>query len=296
MATEIERVVELCLSRRGEGLLDIPARRHAFDAREELGAVAKDVAVTTVTFDGIAGEWLTPRGARGASVLLYLHGGGYCWGSLDSHRPLVSALAREAMMPALVVDYRRAPEHPYPAALDDAMAAYRWLITQHPEMQRVAIAGDSAGGGLTLATLLALRDAGDALPRAALAISPWTDLTCASDAYRSRAELDPICSHDMLAQLSALYRGDADAANPYLSPLFGDFKGLPPLLVQVGEAEVLYDDSALLVERARSHGVDVEFESVPEMVHVWHLFASMLTPGREAIERAGAFLARRLNS
>ena len=295
MPSEIETVVELCRQRQSHGPLDIAARRVTFDNRVELGTVPGDVEVEPLSADGVAAEIVTAPRANAEHMMLYLHGGGYCWGSLHSHRPLVADLSRAAAMPVLSIDYRRAPEHPYPAALDDAMAAYRWLRGTYAAGKRLAIAGDSAGGGLTLATLMALRDAGDALPHAALAISPWTNLTCAGGSYSSRADVDPICSHDMLDQLSRLYRGDADAADPYLSPLLGSFVGLPPLLIQVGEAEVLYDDSVNAVARAKAQGVDAHLEAVADMVHVWHLFAPMLREGRDAIDRAGKFLSRRLD-
>lgn len=294
MPSEIEEVVRLCLSRRVEGALDIPARRLGFDNRVELGKVSDDVIVEPVDAGGVPAEWLNTPNVVANRVLLYLHGGGYCWGSLDSHRPLVAAFARATGARVLFIDYRRAPEHRYPAALDDALTAYRWLRSTGDEATACGIAGDSAGGGLTLATLLALRDAGDPLPNAAVAISPWTDMTGSGNSYTSRADADPICSHDMLMQLSALYRGTHDPRDPYVSPVFGDFTGIPPLLVQVGEAEVMYDDSVNVVERARACGVDVTFESVPDMVHVWHLFAPMLGEGRAAIARAGEFLSDRL--
>ena len=296
MPSEIETVVELCRRRQSHGPLDIAARRVMFDNRVELGAVPSDVNIEPVNAGGVPAEIITAPAANTAHMMLYLHGGGYCWGSLDSHRPLVAALSGAAAMPVLTIDYRRAPEHPYPAALDDALTAYRWLRGTYAAGKRMAIAGDSAGGGLTLATLMALRDAGDALPQAALAISPWTNLTCTGDSYDSRADLDPICSHDMLDQLSRLYRGAADPADPYLSPLLGEFAGLPPLLIQVGEAEVLYDDSVNAVARAKAQGVDAHLEAVADMVHVWHLFAPMLQQGRDAISRAGTFLRQHLDS
>ena len=219
MPSEIEAVVELCRSRHSDGPLDIPTRRVMFDRRVELGTVSDDVAIEQADAGGVPAEFVSAPGVRPNRVMLYLHGGGYCWGSLDSHRPLVSALSRASATAALMIDYRRAPEHVYPAALDDALAAYRWLRETRPKGTRFAIGGDSAGGGLTLATLMALRDAGDPLPDAALAISPWTDLTCSGESYDSRADIDPVCSRDMLEQLARLYPGDADPTHPYVSPL-----------------------------------------------------------------------------
>ena len=164
MPTEIEDVVALCRSRRVEGTLDIPARRIGFDNRVELGRVPDDVTVESVDAGGVPAELLSAPDVAANRMLLYLHGGGYCWGSLESHRPLVAAFARATRARVLFIDYRRAPENPYPAALDDALAAYRWMRATGDESGAYAITGDSAGGGLTLATLLALRDAGDPLP------------------------------------------------------------------------------------------------------------------------------------
>lgn len=290
MPDEIAAVMELCLSRRRDGPLDIPARRVAFDARPELGQVPGDIAVTPVQANGVRGEMLVPSGASSEHTLLYLHGGGYCWGSLDSHRPLVSMLAQACAARVLMVDYRLAPEHRFPAPLVDAANAYRWLLDAGCDPAKTALAGDSAGGGLTLALLAYLRDAGNPLPAGAVMISPWTDMTCSGGSYESRAEMDPICTRELLEQLAAFYLGDADPRDPRASPIFSDLSGLPPLLFQVGTAEILYDDSMRAAASAKDQGVDARVEASEHMVHVWHLFAPMLREGREGIARASEFI------
>lgn len=287
---EIDRVVALCLSRRREGRLDIPARRIAFDARSELGSVLDGVETVAVEANGVPCEMLTPPGARAGHTILYLHGGGYCWGSLASHRPLASRIAVACRVRVLLVDYRLAPEHRFPAPLEDATAAWRWLLDSGCDPATTALAGDSAGGGLTLATLVALRDAGEPMPAGAVMISPWTDLTCSGGSYETRAAQDPICSREMLEQLASLYLGEADARDPRASALFADLGGLPPLLFQVGTAEVLYDDSLRAAENAKDRNVDVQLDISQRMVHVWHLFAPMLCEGRAGIARAAKFI------
>ena len=289
---EIDRVVALCLSRRREGRLDIPARRVAFDARSELGSVLDGVETARVEANGVPCEMLSPTGARVGHTIVYLHGGGYCWGSLASHRPLASRIAVACGTRVLLVDYRLAPEHRFPAPLEDVTAAWRWLLDTGRDPAKTALAGDSAGGGLTLATLVALRDAGEPLPAGAVMISPWTDLTCRGGSCETRAAEDPICSREMLEQLASLYLGDADARDPRASALFADLGGLPPLLFQVGTAEVLYDDSLRAAENAKDRNVDVRLEIAQGMVHVWPLFAPMLREGRAGIARAGKFIDR----
>ncbi len=242
------------------------------------------------TIGGITGEWVRARRARSDAVLLYLHGGGYVVGSPVSHRHLAGALSEATGLSVFSPDYRLAPEHPLPAAVDDAVAAYKGLIDSGIASARIAIAGDSAGGGLTLATLIAARDKGLPMPACAIAISPWADLSQGSDAYRTRAARDPMITKAGLDESAAHYLGGADAKTPLASPVFADLKGLPPLLIQVGTDEVLHDDSMTLKTRADEAGVDVSVESWGGMVHVWHIFFPLLSEGRDAIARIGAFV------
>jgi acetyl esterase/lipase len=250
-----------------------------------------------VDADGCEGEWLLSEGADPDVRLLYLHGGIYVAGSRRTHRNLASRIGRAAGCAVLLIDYRLAPEHPHPAALDDALAAMRFMRSHGPSgrapARRTFVAGDSAGGGLTLATLLALRDAGEPLPDGAVTLSAWTDLCATGESLRSRAELDPYLTGDQMDDWARLYLGDVDARHPLCSPLYGDLRGLPPLLIQAGDHEVLLDDSVRLADRARSAGLDVTLEVFPEMFHVFQAFAGKLPEGREAVEKIGAWMRAR---
>jgi epsilon-lactone hydrolase len=251
---------------------------------------ADDVTCTPVDASGVRAEWIVPPGAAAERVLLYLHGGGYVVCSVSTHRELISRLARAAAVRALGVDYRLAPEHPFPAAVEDATTAYRWLVAHGTAPRRIAIAGDSAGGGLTLATLVALRDAGDPLPAAAVCLSPWVDLAGTGPSITAKAEADPFVRQEMIQFMAQQYLGERDRRTPLASPLYGDLHGLPPLLVQVGTAEILLDDATRIAERAKAAGVEVSLEVWDDMIHVWQLFAPLLPEGQQAIERIGAFI------
>lgn len=251
---------------------------------------APDVRCEAVVAGGVPGEWIVPPGAEESRVLLYLHGGGYVIGSVNTHRDMVSRIARAAQARALAIDYRLAPEHPFPAAVEDATAAYRWLLASGMPAERIVIAGDSAGGGLTLATLLALRDAGDLLPAAAVCISPWTDLAVTGESMDTKADVDPMIRKAEAIEGAKLYLAGADPKTPLASPLYADLSGLPHLLIQVGTHETLQDDSVRLAERARAAGVDVTLEQWEEMIHVWHFFAFILPEAQQAIDRIGQFV------
>ena len=194
----------------------------------------------------------------------------------------------------LNVDYRLAPEHPHPAGVDDAVTVYRWLLASGLAPGRIVIAGDSAGGGLAAATLVALRDRGEPAPAGGALISPWADLTMTADSYRTRAELDPMVSHEGLVPSAEAYLAGTDPKDPTVSAVFADLTGLPPLVIHVGDHEVLLDDSVLLAERARAAGVEVELWVAPEMIHVWHAFAGLVPEGQEALERLAAWIRARL--
>ncbi len=227
---------------------------------------------------------------------MYLHGGAYQLGSPATLRHLVAMLAAAAQAQALSVDYRLAPEHPFPAAVDDAVAAYRWLLAAGRDPASVAIAGDSAGGGLTLATLVALRDAGDPLPAAAVAISPWTDLALTGESLRTRAGADVMVKPAGMPESAALYLTGTDPRHPYASPLYADLRALPPLLIQVGDAEVILDDSTRFAARARTAGVDVTLEIWDEMPHVFQAFAGLLPEADQAVARIGSWLCEHVRA
>jgi len=244
--------------------------------------------------NGVPAEWVSARGAAADRAVLYLHGGGYVLGSIATHRELAARISQAAGTRCLVIDYRLGPEHPFPAAVEDAVKAYRWLLDAGYAPERLAIAGDSAGGGLTVATLLALRDARLPLPATAVCISPWVDLAGEGESMTTREKVDPMVTRAPLLAMAKNYLGGADPKTPLASPLYGDLRGLPPLLIQVGDHETLLDDSTRLAERARKAGVEVELEVWPEMIHVWHAFAALVPEGRDAIERIGAHLRKRL--
>ena len=243
--------------------------------------------------NGVAAEWVAAAEARADRAVLYLHGGGYCIGSVNTHRQLACDLSRATGARLLLIDYRLAPEHPFPAALDDATRAYRYLIESGVRPAQSAIAGDSAGGGLTVATLLALRDADGPLPAAGVCLSPWLDLTMGGASMRTKAAVDPMVQRENLQRMAEAYLGGADPRSPLASPLFADLRGLPPLLVHVGSAETLLDDSTGFAERARAAGVDVSIDVWDDMVHVWHAFAFVLPEARQAIDRIGSYLRQR---
>lgn len=251
------------------------------------------VTCTPVDAGGVSAEWSVAAGVDEAKVVLYVHGGGYVMGSAGSHRDVTGRLSKAAGARVLSLNYRLAPEHPFPAPVDDAVAAYRWLLAQGISPGNIAVAGDSAGGGLAIATLLALRDAGEPLPAAGIGISPWVDMEGTGESMTTRAAVDPVVQKEGLLGMAKLYLGDADPKNPLAAPLHADLAGLPPLLLQVGDAETLLDDSTRLAERARAAGVDVTLKVWDEMPHVWHLFAPILPEGRQAIDEIGSFFQAR---
>lgn len=251
--------------------------------------VADDVGVEAVTVAGRNAEWIRAPGSQPERAILYLHGGGYIMGSLTTHRSLAGEVSRAAQAAVLLLDYRLAPEAPFPAAVEDGVASFRWLLDQGFVPRALAIAGDSAGGGLTVATLVSARDQGLPMPGAAVCISPWADLTCSNESYQSRADADPMVTPD-ISRMADLYLQGADPKNPLASPNYADLRSLPPLLIHVGRDEVLLDDSVKLDEKAKADGVDSTLEIWEDMIHVWHAFHPMLPEGRQAIERVGAFL------
>jgi acetyl esterase/lipase len=269
---------------------DYRQRRRDIDARGLAYRLAADVAVEPVTANGVRAEWtMTPPDARDAA-LLFLHGGGYVIGSLDSHRHLVAEAGRAAGITALALDYRLAPEHPFPAAVDDALAGYRYLLARSLDPGRVAIGGDSAGGGLVVAAMLAIRDAGLPQPACGWCISPWVDMEASGETMTSRAAADPSVQKAGILDMARLYLNGADPRSPLASPIYADLDGLAPLLIQVGATETLLDDALRLAKIAGAADVRVELEIWPEMIHVWHLFHPELDAGRRAIDRGGAFI------
>jgi epsilon-lactone hydrolase len=270
--------------------LSIEETRAGFEALGQMFKPAADVKRTPVDVDGVRGEWIEVPESSDRLTILYLHGGGYSIGSVNTHADLVSRIARASGARALSMDYRLAPENKYPAAVEDATTAYKWLLKQGVRPESIVIAGDSAGGGLTAATLLNLKKLGEPMPGGAVLLSPWVDLAGTGESMTTRADKDPMIVPDPLNQMAKLYAGDTDITDPGVSPVYGDYSGLPPTLIQVGDHEVLLSDSTRYAERAKAAGVDVTLEVWDEMIHVFQIFAGMLSEGQEAIDKIGAWV------
>ena len=268
------------------------------ESRERMNKMAfprqDDVSYDEVDAGGIPALWVTAPDAADDRVVLYLHGGGYVLGSLISHQDLVARISKAAKSRVLYIDYRLAPEHPFPAAVEDATDAYRWLLSTGIDASRAVVAGDSAGRGLTVATMVSLRDAGDPLPTAAVCISPWVDLEGVGESMTTNAGVDPMVRQEGLVDMAKSYLAGADPRSPLAAPLYADLKGLPPTLIQVGSHETLLDDSTRLFERAKEAGVDVLLEKGEGLFHVWHAFAPMLPEGQQAIDRLGEYILERV--
>jgi acetyl esterase/lipase len=268
-----------------------PERRKRID---EVGAnwpVADDVQLTAVDVNGIPGEYSMVSGSDPSRVLMFFHGGGYCSGSIQSHRRLVTEAGRAAKMRTLAVAYRLAPEHPFPAAYDDALTAWQFLRNQNVAAAHIAIGGDSAGAGLTLALISRLRDARENLPACAWLVSPWADLTMSGATLVSKATVDPLIHKEYLNELADAYLpAGMDRRDPRVSPLYGDFSNFPPMLIQIGSEETLLDDATRLATRAGAADVAVTLEIWPHMIHAWPLWNAHLEAGRRALVNAGAFI------
>ncbi|MBN2471232.1 MAG: alpha/beta hydrolase [Anaerolineae bacterium] len=272
-------------------------RREAESGAKTFGKLPAQIKVTPVTIgDDLYAEWIMPDGARKDKVLLYFHGGGYVSGSCLTHRTHVAKFAQRSGIAALLFDYRVAPEHPFPAAIEDAVAAYRWLLAQGIAPSQIVFAGDSAGGGLCLATLLALREEGLAYPAAVAALSPWTDLLCTGDSLVTKRKLDPFTPGEAWTVFSKYYAGDHDPGLPLISPLYGDLHGLPPILVSAGDHDVLFDDSARFVEKARAAGVDAALSVGEGLFHCYPVCAPSFPEADQAMNEICAFFNRHLNN
>lgn len=270
-------------------------RRQRLDEVGAVWPVADDVKLAAVDIDGLHGEWSIVPGSDPNRVLLYFHGGGYCAGSAVSHRRAVTEAGRAGGVRTLTLDYRLAPEHPFPAAIEDATKAWRFLRKQGIEAKHIVVGGDSAGSGITLALWQILRDAGEPLPGCLWLISPWADMTLTAASLETKDAVDALIHKPYLAELIEAYvPAGTDCQNPLLSPLFADFKGSPPMLIQVGSAETLLDDAVGLAGAAGAADVAVTLEIWPDMIHAWQLWNARLEPGRRALASAGAFMRRHL--
>ena len=268
-----------------------PERRKRLDDVGAVWPVADDVELTAVDVDGIPGEYSIVPGSDPSRVLMFFHGGGYCSGSIQSHRRLVTEAGRAARMRTLALAYRLAPEHPFPAAYDDALTAWRFLRDQGIAAANIAVSGDSAGAGLTVALISRLRDAQEELPACAWLISPWTDLTMSGSTHVSKAAVDPLIHKEYLNELADAYLpAETDRKDPRVSPLYADLKNLPPMLIQIGSEETLLDDATRLAARAGAADVAVTLEIWPQMIHAWPLWNAHLEDGRRALACAGSFI------
>ncbi|MEN6409193.1 MAG: alpha/beta hydrolase [Anaerolineaceae bacterium] len=249
--------------------------------------------VSPVDAAGLPAEWLTPVGVENDGVILYMIGGGYISGSLKDHRSMVAKIVLGSQTRMLLFEHRLAPEHPYPAALDDAVSAYRWLLAQGISPEKICIVGESAGGGLCLATLLALRDQGIALPAAAVAMSPWTDLTMSGESYRTKAKVC-LSPRGMAQVCSRYYVGNHEPRLPWISPLFGDLHGLPALYISIGDYETLLDDSTRFAAKAKDAGVDVTLRVGEKMVHCYPLMAPIFPEATQELANICQFIQKHL--
>jgi epsilon-lactone hydrolase len=269
---------------------DIETARKGLESLSALTPIAQDITVEKVDIEGIPAEWVTAPNAVDDRVFLYLHGGAYIMGSCNTHRYLASKLSHSTAARVLVPEYRLAPENPYPAAIEDAVRVYRSLLTSGISPKNIVIGGDSAGGGLTLATLLSLKDANEPLPALAVLLSPWTDMEGTGESMVTRAESDPWLSPEATRLSPRLYIRDLDPCHPLVSPIYADLTGLPPMLVHVGNDEILLSDAARLVDRARAASVEVDFKIWEDMWHVFQTFA--IPEGQQAIDEIGEFVTK----
>lgn len=297
---EFHRMVERMRTRAKAAGASQPTIEQLREAMEEVGrkfAPPAGVTFSPVDAAGVPAEWADPIGAEPGRTILYMHGGGYGVGSIASHRHLSAKLAHEAVARALSIDYRLAPEHPFPAAVEDAVAAARWLAREGIDPDRLVFAGDSAGGGLAIAACLALRDAGDPLPAAIVCMSPMVDLAKEGASMHTRAAIDPMLTPKSSTDYAMRYVGPGGALKaPLASPLYADLRRLPPMQILVGDWEILLDDSVRLAARARAAGVEVDLQVWEEMIHIWPYFADIIPEGREAIVCMGDYVRSMTNA
>ena len=268
------------------------AENRALNARngQLMNRIPSQARVEKFEIEGSPAAWIRPPRVEGNRVLVHFHGGGYVTGSIDGHLMMCIPLAQTLSMNLLLPEYRLAPEHPFPAALEDALKAYRWLLAQGYAPERILLSGDSAGGGLALATVLSLREAGDPLPAALVLVSPWTDLRLQGGSHVTRAQADAVLHPDVLREWALCYAGEANPDNPLVSPLLADFHGFPPLLIQVGSDEILLDDALGLARKAAADGVPVTLRVWPGLWHVWQMVGEFIPESRKAFEEIRSFL------
>jgi monoterpene epsilon-lactone hydrolase len=293
---ELERLIGLIEQVRGVVTEpNVEALRASFEQIASMTKIPKDAKCEPLNIEGVPSEWISVPESINDRVILYLHGGGYVAGSINSHREFGVRLARASRSIVLIIDYRLAPEYCFPAPLEDAIKVYKWLIfSEGIKSKQIIIAGESAGGGLTIATLLKLRDDQIELPAAGVCLSPFLDLTVSGESIKTKAEMDPLTTEVELKSFAKLYLRDEDFRNPLASPLFADLKNIPPLYIQVGTRETLLDDSIRFADLAKSAGVDVKLDIWDDMIHMFQMFATMLPEGQKAIDKIGEFILKSL--
>ncbi len=287
---QLDTIIQMLKSRPINPNATVEEMRAGFDQFANFFPLEPDIKCEPVQVGSIKAEWITAPNADPARAVLYLHGGGYVIGSIGTHRAFAGRISRASKARVLVIEYRLAPEHPHPAAVEDAVAAYRFVIAQGLKPSRIAVAGDSAGGGLTVATLVAIRDAKLSLPAAGACLSPWVDLEGSGDSMKTRAAVDPMVQKDGLLKMAQAYLAGRPPRTPLASPLYAELSDLPPLLIQVGTAETLLDDATRLAERAKKAGVKVTYEPWENMIHVFQIFGPMLDEAQQAVGKIGAFI------
>ena len=287
---ELNTVLEMIRVRSAETRNTFDDERLSYERIMSTLPIDDDIETERVGVNGVAAEWIWAPESDKRRVILYLHGGGYVIGSVRTHRVLLAHLARAAKARVLALDYRLAPETPFPGPIDDTVNAYQWLLSDGIEPANMAIAGDSAGGGLVVAALVALKSVGEPLPAAGVCISPWSDMESTGGSMMTNSESDPSVSKERLLKLAGIYLNGKNPQAPLASPIHADLTGLPPLLLQVGSIEVLLDDSTMLKEQAHKAGVSVQMEVWDDMPHVWHHYAPILPEARKAISKIGEFL------
>ena len=290
---ELDQVISLVQGRQvDESQGATEGRRRSFEQMTDSFSIDVPARYSRVNAGGVTAEWVSAEGVSNGRVVLYFHGGGYIIGSPRTHRAMLAHLSHASDARLLALDYRLAPEHPFPAPVEDSVAAHRWLLDEGYDPGRIAVAGDSAGGGLAVSMLVQSRYLGLPLPGAAVCISPWVDMEGLGDSMETRAEADPMVNRENLMVSAKTYLGGADPKAPLAAPLYADLRGLPPMLIQVGDAEVLLDDSTRLAGVAREAGVEVRMDVWDDMIHVWHVFAPILPEGKQAISQAGEFIKK----
>ena len=291
---ELERLEGMLRARPAS--LSNEQRRAAYEALGDLFPLAADVRVEPVGARGVPAEWTSTPLASTSEVILYLHGGGSAWGSLKSHRHLVSELGRAATMKTLALDYRRAPEFPFPQALEDTVSGYRFLLDSGFKPRQVALAGDSAGAGLAAALLVRLNELTLPQPACALLFSPWVDMTATADSYSRNAKRDPVLNRELMQTLAEQYLGEQPRDTPLASPLFADLKGIAPLTIFVGATEALLDDAVALARAAGLSDVSVRLEIWPKMFHIWPTYHQVLAQGRQGVIGAGRLIREAMDA